>query len=116
MTKTETIMWCIAYALGRNPCVAEIRRAKAELLSVDPKSVNKVIKSTKLLLPHMTEQEISLFQWQICSCMLSAVSYRVSLRVCESTTLGYCICPRCRRPLGRDYQAYCDRCGQHLAW
>lgn len=29
---------------------------------------------------------------------------------------GYPICPRCGSPLDREYQAYCDRCGQYLSW
>ena len=26
------------------------------------------------------------------------------------------ICPRCQIALERDYQAFCDRCGQKLKW
>lgn len=26
------------------------------------------------------------------------------------------MCPACRTTLERDYQAYCDRCGQKLSW
>ena len=26
------------------------------------------------------------------------------------------ICPRCETPLEREYQAFCDRCGQALLW
>ena len=26
------------------------------------------------------------------------------------------VCPRCRTPLEREYQAFCDRCGQKLGW
>lgn len=29
---------------------------------------------------------------------------------------GYCICPRCNCTFEREYQSYCDRCGQKLAW
>lgn len=28
----------------------------------------------------------------------------------------YAVCPRCRCSLERDYQSYCDRCGQALDW
>ena len=28
----------------------------------------------------------------------------------------YPVCPRCGLTLERDYQAFCDRCGQHLGW
>ena len=26
------------------------------------------------------------------------------------------VCPRCRRSLDREFQAFCDRCGQRLGW
>ena len=26
------------------------------------------------------------------------------------------VCPRCDVTLEREYQSYCDRCGQHLNW
>ncbi len=29
---------------------------------------------------------------------------------------GFPVCPRCRLTLEREYQAYCDRCGQCLGW
>lgn len=29
---------------------------------------------------------------------------------------GYPVCPNCRVTLEREYQSYCDRCGQHLDW
>lgn len=116
MSELETVMRCVAYALGLFPSDAEIRRAKKELLNVTPKSVNMVIKSTEFLLPYMSEREIALYKRQVCVCMLSAVNYRIALPVKEHNALGYYICPRCRTPLERNYQKYCDRCGQHLRW
>lgn len=29
---------------------------------------------------------------------------------------GYYVCPGCNTTFEREYQAYCDRCGQKLAW
>ena len=29
---------------------------------------------------------------------------------------AYPLCPRCRIPLDREYQRFCDRCGQRLDW
>lgn len=48
-----------------------------------------------------------------------AESYRqpmivTHLRIFRETS--YFICPRCWRTLEREYVAYCDRCGQCLAW
>jgi len=56
--------------------------------------------------------------------LLSAVTYRRSMPVTEYTlyreTFGsesaYFLCPRCDITMEREYQAYCDRCGQHLSW
>lgn len=49
-----------------------------------------------------------------------AVSYRMPLAVTkirEFTISGcYPVCPRCDNSLDREYQAYCDRCGQKLGW
>ena len=28
----------------------------------------------------------------------------------------YPVCPRCQRTIERDYQSFCDRCGQYLEW
>lgn len=28
----------------------------------------------------------------------------------------YPICPQCGSTMEREYQNYCDRCGQHLGW
>jgi len=26
------------------------------------------------------------------------------------------VCPQCGSAMEREYQSYCDRCGQHLSW
>lgn len=116
MSKIEIIMWCLSHALGRQPRMAEIRRAKKELQYIDPRSVNKVIKSAHLLYPYMTEQEIARFKRQICVCMLGAINYRIPLKVAKRGSRGYAICPRCGVTVERRYQAFCASCGQHLMW
>jgi predicted amidophosphoribosyltransferase len=49
-----------------------------------------------------------------------AMSYRLPLNVTEVFVLHnkyiYPVCPRCRTSFEREYQAYCDRCGQKLGW
>ena len=49
-----------------------------------------------------------------------AVAYRIPMRV---TTIfvyrngnAYPLCPNCKITLEREYQNYCDRCGQALDW
>ena len=49
-----------------------------------------------------------------------ALSYREPLRVTEIILLlngdRFPVCPRCKVTLEREYQSYCDRCGQRLNW
>ena len=54
---------------------------------------------------------------------LFLLSYRTPMMITElmefPTMRGvnaYYICPRCGITLDREYQSYCDRCGQHLDW
>lgn len=48
------------------------------------------------------------------------LSYRLPMRVreavCYHPDAVYPLCPRCNIPLEREYQNYCDRCGQALDW
>lgn len=51
------------------------------------------------------------------------LSYRLPLAVTSlrafPSSFGlttYPVCPRCGDSLDREYQAYCDRCGQALNW
>ena len=50
----------------------------------------------------------------------TADSYRIPMPVREILELpnGYraAVCPRCKCTLDREYQRFCDRCGQHLLW
>lgn len=46
--------------------------------------------------------------------------YREPMLVTEMRILGrrnaFPVCPRCNITIERDYQAFCDRCGQMLKW
>ncbi len=50
----------------------------------------------------------------------SAESFRKPMAVDEihllHNELAFSVCPRCRLTLEREYQSYCDRCGQALDW
>lgn len=52
--------------------------------------------------------------------LLEGYSYRIPRRITDICLYcngdAYAQCPRCRIPLDRDYQPYCDRCGQALDW
>ena len=64
---------------------------------------------------HEKESSV-LFRWLL--------SYRLAMSVTEVETLRsalcgqseYYLCPRCRAALERDFQSYCDHCGQRLDW
>ena len=47
-------------------------------------------------------------------------SFRVPMAVAEILLLkngdAYAVCPQCHRSLEREYQRFCDRCGQALDW
>ena len=51
---------------------------------------------------------------------LSAEDYRRPMAVRRSRVFpnGECypVCPQCNLTLEREYQTYCDRCGQRLLW
>lgn len=52
--------------------------------------------------------------------LLSAPTYRLPKKVTEiyafPTMCSYALCPRCKITLEREYQKFCDRCGQRLDW
>ena len=56
--------------------------------------------------------------------LLSAAAYRRPMKVSEYIlyrgTFGresvFFLCPRCNITMEREYQRYCDRCGQRLNW
>ena len=51
------------------------------------------------------------------------LSYRFPMTVAELMVFpssfgrtAYYVCPRCHITMEREYQSYCDRCGQRLGW
>jgi len=55
--------------------------------------------------------------------LVSALAYRVPMKVQRIRRIGcgagascYPVCPQCGCSLEREYQAFCDRCGQALNW
>lgn len=51
------------------------------------------------------------------------LSYRFPMTVAELMVFSssfdpnaYYVCPRCHITMEREYQSYCDRCGQRLNW
>ena len=52
--------------------------------------------------------------------LAESVSFRFPKPVIKALLLpnndSFPLCPRCGISLEREYMAFCDRCGQHLAW
>ena len=46
--------------------------------------------------------------------------YRKAMNIIECKIIGndnlFPVCPRCECTLDREYQSFCDRCGQKLKW
>lgn len=63
---------------------------------------------------HMTPNDLLL------SMAIGSPSYRQPMEVTTFYQLPgedvYGVCPRCRAIIDREYQAYCDSCGQQLSW
>lgn len=38
------------------------------------------------------------------------------IRLLGTSQYAYPVCPGCRMTIDREYQSYCDRCGQKLVW
>lgn len=118
--RLDSMMMGIARLLEFTPSRSEIRAAKAEFSHVPPVSLasltDALIQERKML----SENEKNVVIESLNTLLLSAVNYRVKMTVvsCRIDRTGYCyyVCPRCDMTLSRDYQAYCDRCGQHLGW
>lgn len=57
---------------------------------------------------------------KIAAANAEAEGYRKAMPVTEIRRFqggcAYPVCPRCGITLEREYQAYCDRCGQRLNW
>ena len=51
---------------------------------------------------------------------IEALSFRIPMEIREihlhRNNMALSVCPRCRITLEREYQSYCDRCGQALNW
>jgi transcriptional regulator with XRE-family HTH domain len=92
----------------RTICNIACRRSVASIASLE-KLCKGFGKTPNELLSKIDEQQ--------------AVTYRFPMAVSTAkifrSSLGYSsfpVCPRCSSTLVREYQAYCDRCGQCLGW
>ena len=120
MSRLETMMMLLAQSIGFSPSQAEVRGAKSDLIYVPEDTVVDLSKRILARVRVTSDSEIIWLTKNIHLLMLGAMSYRIKMpiRECRMTARGYVysICPRCHTTLDRDYQSFCDRCGQHLDW
>ena len=64
----------------------------------------------ELLLSSETQEQLS---YRIPKEVIDARLYR---DIAFSADTYFSICPKCNTTLERDYQNFCDRCGQRLSW
>ncbi len=67
--------------------------------------------------------EKSMMEIWLISRIYQQLEYRMPMEVAELKVYpnlfrgsAYYICPRCRVTMEREFQSYCDRCGQKLDW
>ena len=120
MTRLETMMMVLAQSIGFSPSQAEVRAAKSDFFIVPEDTVVDLSLRILARARATSDAEIIWMAKSIHKLMLGAMSYRIKMSVRERrmTARGYVysICPRCHTTLDRDYQSFCDRCGQHLDW
>lgn len=115
MAKIEILMLAVSRMLGFRPGPAELRAARAELDNVPPEAVEDLSASVRGVVWFLPDREIRWISGHLYLLMLSAINYRVKMPV-EQKRRNHVCCPRCFSLLEREYQMYCDRCGQHLDW
>lgn len=64
--------------------------------------------------------EISDEQYRLFKRYQSEYKYRSAIEVKEIViyqhNASFAVCPRCQIPMEREFQGFCDRCGQKLSW
>ena len=51
-----------------------------------------------------------------CAPQLYRLPLRVQRIIVYESGVAYPVCPQCECTLDREYQSFCDRCGQRLSW
>jgi len=52
----------------------------------------------------------------LCAPQLYRFPLRVQRIIVYESGAAYPVCPQCECTLDREYQSFCDRCGQRLGW
>lgn len=88
----------------------DIARGKTAptILTLEKLCVGFDLTPNDLLLPSKIRKEMA-FRTPIPVMQIRCVRYHYGLT-------GFPVCPQCGRSLEREYQPYCDRCGQCLDW
>ncbi len=88
----------------------DIARGKTAptILTLEKLCVGFDLTPNDLLVPSATWQEIS-FREPMPVTQIRSLHWYYGIT-------GFPACPRCGVTMEREYQSYCDRCGQHLNW
>lgn len=112
------------YPSGRSNLLKPIQeKVKDNEVSEEKVSAHKQARNHRFSLDHV---RIIPLRWatMVLKAVFDFTPYRLPMRVTEYSLhrdtfqmeSAYFFCPRCDVTLERDYQAYCDRCGQCLNW
>ena len=66
-------------------------------------------------MPEITDEEFRLFQRYQKECRYR-IPFEIKKISIQQNEYSFPICPRCKDVIDREYQSFCDRCGQRLAW
>ena len=116
-SRPTLIMRSIAQSLSTNPSWAEIHESRRDINRIPASTVRIIIQQLTDVQPKMSMSRLNM---EIGKMLLCAVSYRIRMPVTEmleyADNAGYYVCPRCKTTMQREFQRYCDRCGQALDW
>ena len=111
------------YPRGRSNLLNPIQEKAKDEASEEKASAHK--QSTNHRHPlYQVESKLFRLTTIVLKTIFCLTPYRLPMRVSEyifhrdtfQTESAYYFCPRCDVTLERDFQAYCDRCGQCLNW
>ena len=116
-TATQSLVYSISTALDQPMSLADMDRARSRLCTFSADTVSSL---KDLITKHRWPFSKERLDRGLSQLILTALSYRFKMRVTEMMVFdhdgGYYVCPRCKVTMEREFQSYCDRCGQALDW
>ena len=120
-TATQSLVYSISTALDQPMSLADMDRARSRIGTFTADTVSSL---KELITKHRWPFSKERLDRGLSQLILTALSYRFKMRVTEMRMYndsiygetGYYVCPRCKVTMEREFQSYCDRCGQALDW